>query len=177
MNALRILPWALLLGLFAFSVGTFRSLPPEIPTHVNAAGEPTTLVPKGVGKWMLLPLVALGVQAMLAGLAALLPRRPDLFNFPEKARLLALPPPYRAPAVAWMRVVLDVTAVLMMLIMGYVQWMLWRTALGHRETAGLVVIMLSSVLMLPAILLLVSKVNEATLEAERKWIAAGRPTA
>lgn len=177
MTSLRILPWALLVSLFAFTFGTYDTLPSEIPTHINAAGEPTNVVPKSLGKWMLLPLVALAVQAMMAGISAFLPKRPDLFNFPEKARLLALPPSYQAPAVAWMRVVLDVSAMLTLLIMCYVQWMLWRTALGHRETAGLVVILVGSVLMLPAILILVSKVNDATLEAERKWKEAGSPTA
>jgi uncharacterized membrane protein len=176
-TALRILPWALLVALFAFALGTFSGLPAEIPTHINAAGEPTNLVPKSLGNWMLLPLVALAVQGLMAGLSAYLPKRPDLFNFPEKARLLALPPSYQAPAVAWMRVVLDVSALITLLIMAYVQWMLWRTALGHRESAGLAIILVGTALMLPAILILVSKVNEATIEAERKWKEAGSPTA
>lgn len=177
MTALRILPWTLLAALFAFSVGTFGSLPPEIPTHINSAGEPTKLVAKSLGNWFLLPLVALAVQAMLAGISAFLPKRPDLFNFPEKKRLLALPAAYQAPAVAWMRVVLDVSALITLLIMGYVQWLLWRTALGHRESASTAVILTGTIVMVPAILILVSKVNDATIAAERKWKEAGSPPA
>lgn len=177
MISLRILPWALLVGLFAFAFGTYDTLPAEIPTHVNSAGEPTRVVAKSLGKWLLLPLVALGVQALMAGISALLPKRPDLFNFPEKARLLTLPPAYQAPAVAWMRVTLDISALMTLLIMGYVQWMLWRTALGHREGAGMAVIMVGTILMLPAILIVVSKVNDATIEGERRWKEAGSPPA
>ena len=50
--------------------------------------------------------------------------------------MLALPAAYQAPAVAWMRVVLDVSALITLLIMDYVQWVRWRTALGHRVSAG-----------------------------------------
>lgn len=177
MIALRILPWAVLAAFFAFALGTFSGLPAEIPTHINAAGEPTNLVPKSLGKWMLLPLVGLVVHGGMAGISAFLPKRPDLFNFPEKARLLALPPSYQAPAVTWMRAVLDVSGLLTLAMLAYVQWMLWRTALGHRESAGIAVILVGSILILPVLLLLISKVNEATLEAERKWKEAGRPTA
>lgn len=175
MTALRVLPWALLIGLFAFSLGTYGTLPAEIPTHINSAGEPTNLVTKTLGRWLLLPLVGLGVQWLMAGLSAVLPKRPDLFNFPEKERLLALPPAYQAPAVVWMRATLDVSAMMTLMIMGYVQWMLWRTAMGHRESAGIAVILAGTILMLPAILIIVSKVNEATLEADRKWKDAGSP--
>lgn len=177
MTALRILPWALLAALFAFSIGTYGGLPPEIPTHINSAGEPTNVVAKSIGKWLLLPIVALGVQALMAGISAILPKRPDLFNFPEKERLLTLPPAYQAPAVAWMRVVLDISALMTLLIMGYVQWLLWRTALGHRESAGMAVILVGTILMLPAILIVVSKVNDATIEGERRWKEAGSPPA
>lgn len=177
MTALRILPWTLLAALFAFTLGTYGGLPAEIPTHINGAGEPTNIVTKSLGNWLLLPLVALGVQVLLAGISAILPKRPDLFNFPEKARLLALPPSYQAPAVAWMRIVLDVSALMTLLIMGYVQWMLWRTALGHRESAGLAIILGGTVVMAPTILILVWKVNEATIESERKWKDAGSPPA
>lgn len=172
-----MLPWVLVVGIFAFSLGTYNTLPTEFPTHLDLAGEPTRLAPTSFGKWMVLPLVALGMQMALAGLGVFLPKRPDLFNFPEKARLLALPTSYQAPAVAWMRVVLDVTTIMTLLTLGFVQWMLWRAALGHRDTAGLALILVGGLMMAPIILILVSKVNDATIEAERKWKADGSPTA
>ena len=73
MSALRILPWALVAAFFVFTFGTYGSLPPEIPTHIDSAGEPTKLVAKSLGNWLLLPLVALGVQGLLAGISAFLP--------------------------------------------------------------------------------------------------------
>lgn len=176
MMILRLLPWALWLGMVALSVGTFAGLPEEIPRHIVASGKVTRSVPTTLFGWLLLPLIAGATQLLLSWISLwLLPRRPDLFNFPDKPRLMKLPPSYRASVVPQMQLTLDAVAACTMLTMCVVQVMMWRAALGERVegwTAGLIV---GSVLIAPIALILTSKVSDAVTDAERRWKAAGAP--
>ncbi len=172
MMALRLLPWALWVALAVFSVATFSELPAEMPRHLSASGDVTRSVPTSFGGWMLLPGIALATLGMLSGIEALLPRRPDLFNFPEKERLLALPPEYRRDAVREMQTVMQATAVLVMLLLGGVQVMMWRAAQGLSTRSALPVIIISAIAFLPLVLWLTSRVSNATIDAERRFRAA-----
>ena len=75
-----------------------------------------------------------------------------------------------------MGTILDVTATLVALMMIAVQFALYRAASGRPSAAALPLIIVVAVLTAPAILLLLSRVSSAVESAERRWIAAGRPT-
>jgi uncharacterized membrane protein len=177
MMMLRLLPWALWLGMVALALGTFAGLPEEIPRHIGAAGKITRSVPTTLGGWLLLPIIAGATQLLLSWISVwVLPRRQDLFNIPDKDRLMKLPPSYRASVVPQMQMTLDAVATCTMVTMCVVQVMLWRAAMGERVegwTAGLIV---GTVLIAPIALILTSKVSDAVAEAERRWKAAGSPT-
>jgi uncharacterized membrane protein len=176
MSVLRILAWACWVLLVVFSVATFPELPAELPRHLNTAGEVTRSEPKTWVSWMLLPLIALVTQALLTGLEFILPKRPDLFNFPEKDRLLALPPEYQRDAVREMQMLLQVIGIVVMLVFGIVQVMMWRSAHGTRITNALPVLIIVSIAVLPLTLWLSSRVSTATLESERRFKAAAGGT-
>lgn len=172
MMALRILPWALWVAIAVFSVATFGELPAEIPRHLSAAGDVTRSTPTSWWSWMLLPIIAFVTLGLLSGIEAALPKRPDLFNFPEKERLLALPPEYRRDVIREMQMVLSATAVLAMLVFGVVQVVMWRAAHGHPTSFALPLISVSAIAFVPVVLLLTSRVNNATIEADRRFKAA-----
>lgn len=176
MMALRILPWAIWVAIALFSVATFGGLPEEIPRHLSAAGEVTRSEPRSWGSWMLLPFITLGTLGLLTGITAMLPRRPDLFNFPEKERLLALPEEYRSVAISEMQTILYLTGTLVTTLLGSVQVVLWRAAHGHPTPNLLPIIAISSIAFLPLVLWLTSRVNDATIEADRRFraTAAGK---
>jgi len=116
--------------------------------------------------------VAVLIQALMTGLTFLLPKRPDLFNFPEKERFLKLPPEYRRDVIPLMQQTMDALAALTMLVLLSVQVMLWRVALGHSASNALPLVIISSVVFLPLALLLTSRVNKATEAAHTKWVSA-----
>ena len=172
---LRVLPWAMWMALVVFSVMTFDTLPADIPRHMNAAGEITSSVPRTWFSWMLLPMVALAIQSLLFGLTLLLPKNPSLFNFPEKEKFLKLPQSYRGDVISRMQVTLDVAAVFTMSNMAFVQWVMWRTALGHETRHIGVFLIVGTFILLPLMLMLTLRVNAAVEIAERKWKSAGSP--
>ncbi|MDQ8161260.1 MAG: hypothetical protein P3C10_01615 [Gemmatimonadota bacterium] len=110
---------------------------------------------------------------MRRGRTRLLPRNPSLFNFPDKARFLALPAEYQPPVVAVMRTTLDVTASGVAITMGLVQVLLWRAAFGTVPRGAQVVLLLLTLLLGPGILLSVTRVSAAVEAAERRLRDAG----
>jgi uncharacterized membrane protein len=177
MSVLRLLPWALWVALVGFSVATFESLPPEIPRHLNSAGAITTSVPRTWWSWMLLPFFALATQWLMFGLSHHLPKNPSLFNFPEKEKFLKLPPAYRGDVIPRMQETMDIIAVFVMLIFCFVQWVMYRAAHGHPTNNVSMFLMVATIAMVPGILVLTTRVNSAVDAADKKWKAAGSPTA
>ena len=169
---LRLLPWALCLALVLFTAATYSTLPAAIPQHLNAAGEVTRTLPTSWFTWMLLPLIAVVIQGLMTGATLLLPKRPDLFNFPEKERFLKLPPEYRGDVIPRMQQTMDALGALTVLVLFGVQVMLWRVALGHSPSNVFPILILCTVVFLPAALVLTARVNTATEEAHKKWVAA-----
>ena len=165
---LRLMPWFLWLMLVLFSVASYGSIPGDLPRHLDAAGRVTDAVPRSLGAWMLLPIVAALTQALLTGLGRLLPSRPDLFNFPEKDRLLALPREFHGPVVARMRDVLDATGAAVMALLFAVQVVLWRTARGEATPWVTPVVASVTIALVPLILLLTARVSRAVEDAERR---------
>jgi len=71
---------ALILGMFAWAVGTWRRAPERFPVHWNLAGEVDRMGGRFEGLW-LLPLVALGLWLLLLLLPRIDPGRANYANF------------------------------------------------------------------------------------------------
>jgi uncharacterized membrane protein len=178
MTPFRILPWVLLLMLLVFTGATYGDVSlTELPQRINAAGRVTDTMPKTLVNWFLLPGIAVLTQLGLTVITVLLPRRPELFNFPEKDRFLRLPPSYRAPVIREMQLTLDVTGTVTTLMLCVVQFVLWRAAIGASGSANGPWIAVAAIFVGPAILLMVTRVTSATEAAEKQWKAAGSPAA
>lgn len=177
MPVVRTLGWVLLVGLFAFALGTYDLLPDSIPTGIDANGNPRGMRDKAIWAWLAVPGIALLIQLMLVGIRAALPTRPQLFNFPGKDRFLQLPQRYRAPVLEAMRATLDLCGLVGQLPLLLVQWMLWQSARGQGGSASLVLVLLAGVFTGPVILIAVGRVSTATDEAVRRWQADGSPSA
>ena len=172
MPVLRALPWALWGTLVIFSVATYTNLPEMIPQHFDAAGNATAFMPRSPWSWAMLPAMAVVILGGIAWTSRMLPTHPHWFNFSEKERFLRVPAAYRGPVIERMREMLDVTGAFTMLVLFAVQVMIWRSALGHRPGTLSLGLILGTVLFTPAILILMSRVNAAVDEAEKRWKAA-----
>jgi len=174
-NVLRLLPWVLVVFAFAFALATWSDLPAEIPMRLRADGSASRLTERSFWAWFGLPLTALATVGLLSGVRALIPSHPELFNHPEKARYLALPIAYRAPAAAELGTILDATGLLVMIVIIEVQLFLFATAMGRPIGAATPIILITAAMTAPSVLVLMTRVSSAVDSAERRWIAAGRP--
>jgi len=174
-SALRMLAWIILVGMFAFALGTYGALPESIPSGLDPNGRPRGMREKSLLLWLMLPLVALAVTGLIATIRQALPHRPEWFNFAEKDRFLKLPARYRAPVIVQMQRTLDVAAAASLLPIAYVQYLMWQTALGNQSPLGIVGVIVGSILVTPVILIVAGRVTATTEEAEKRWKADGQP--
>jgi uncharacterized membrane protein len=165
----------MVLASFGLAYGTWGALPTEVPLGLDASGNAERLTEKIFWSWFGLPVLALATVGLLAGLRALMPRHPELFNHPEKDRFLKLPESFRGPVYLELGAILDVTAIFVGLSVIEVQFLLFRAGTGRPTTMALPILLITTLLILPAVLLMLTRVNSAVEVAERRWIAAGRP--
>lgn len=170
----RALPWLMWVTLVLFSVATYSTLPDQIPQHLNAAGEVTRTMQRSFWSWLLLPGIAGLTLGLVSWSGAFVARKPQYFNFPEKERFLKIPAEFHGPVLVRMRETLDVTGIFLILVMGYVQFMMWRSAQGTNVQGMSIGLIVGTVMFTPAILILTSRVNTAVDEAEQRWKSAER---
>jgi hypothetical protein len=152
---MRLVHWINLLLLAAVvggSVWAWPHLPARIPAHLGADGEVTRWTGRTAWSWFLLPLVTLATVALNYGIAALLPGRPHLMNLPDRKRFLALPPERRAPVIARMQDFLYGFSAPLIVLMGAIQWTMYRAAVGTDGAADVLVVLLASFLLTPLVL-------------------------
>lgn len=171
----RMLAWVMLVGMFAFALATYGSLPESIPSGLDANGQPRGLREKSLMLWLLLPLLGLATTGLMLAIRQALPRKPHLFNFPDKDRFLKLPERYRPPVIVEMQRTLDITAAITLLPLTYVQYLMWQTAMGQPSELGVLGIAIGGIFIAPAILLVMGRVTSASDEAEKRWKADGAP--
>lgn len=168
MSNTRILPWVVLIGLIAFSAATYAGLPAEIPTKISARGVVTNTAAKSLFNWFLLVGVAGLTQALLTWLTLRLPKQPELFNFSEKERFLRLAAEYQRPVIVRMQLAMDIIGTCTMLILAYVQWMIYRTATGVPQTQSVIVLIIFTIVFAPITFLLVGRVSAEVDVQERR---------
>lgn len=168
MRQFRFIALGLAIASFAFAAATYGGLPERVPMRLTLDGEVTRSTARSPLAWFGLPAVALLTFALLQWVSSLLPRQPELFNFPDKERFLRLPREYHAPVVEEMRGVLDVTAALTLLVLVLVQLLLWRVAHG-RAPGALAAGPWLGLAILPVLLLCLTRVNAAVDRQERRW--------
>lgn len=169
MPILRILPFGVLALMFAFAFATWSGLPPEIPTHFGFDGSVHAVTTTSVPAWFGLPVITLGVHLAMVWLTYALPKRPELFNFRDKARFLRLPAAYQGPVIAVMQWMLDLTALLVVLTMGTAQVTMWRAASGGDGAPGTTVMLVLLVAFVPLIAIPLRRLRTAVDAAERRW--------
>lgn len=125
----------LLVGFFAVSIWAFESLPTRIPSHFGLGGAPDAYWATTMGRWLLLPFVALAVTAGLYGLAWAAGHGASVMNVPDRARYRALPASGQAEVVAMVQRYVYWTAAAMTVLLAILQYAVY---LGSLTVLGLV---------------------------------------
>lgn len=177
MSQIRIIAWALIVGVFAFTLGTYGGLPESLPTGIDANGTARGWQKKSLLSWLTPPLLMLLLHAGVETLRYYLPKKPQMFNFPEKDRFLKLPPEYQAPVLTVMQQTMDIVGLSMILTFGFLQYLMWQTARGEPTGSSVMFLLVGGIMMTPLILIFASRVTTAAEEAEKRWKADSRTEA
>jgi len=118
--------------LWGWSLWVFDHLPDRIPMHFDAAGIPDRWGAASWGNWLLVPLTALGLAAMMYGIAwgvSHIP--PKHINMPRKDRFLVLPPEAQGRVVGVLRAMMYWLTVPMVVIFMVAQFSMYAAARGQ----------------------------------------------
>jgi uncharacterized membrane protein len=173
---LHLLNALLLLGLWAFTILAYASLPELVPGHIGPSGV-TRWEARHNSMWFIVPLLGSVHAVMMYGLSTLANSSPASFNVPDKKRLLALPPEGQRYALEPMRGFMFRMATWLLVLILYVQYSFYRVAVeaqtGEPRTGT----------MLPAILLLTAAVIVMAIRSSREvkhrvtaWESRANPT-
>lgn len=171
---LRVAGAVTLLALIGFSAVSYGDLPARIPGHFDFSGAPTRFDETSVWSWFMPPAIAAGLWGLLAFVGSRLPSNPELFNFPQKERFLALPPAHRGPVIEEMQAFLELTSVLVTALFLVIQLMVWRVAMQGSAGALAQVPLVGVVLLVLAMLLWLPRLKRAVEVAERRVQAETR---
>ncbi|MFW6078986.1 MAG: DUF1648 domain-containing protein [Gemmatimonadota bacterium] len=180
MTAIRRLDLALLAALIVAGIVVWPELPDRLPVHFSPDGTPDRWEDRGFGSWFTIPLVAVGLNLLVYGAAALGSRNVRLLNIPDKERLLRLPPDGQRAVPARVREGLQALALSVTIVFCLVQIANYRAAYGLDATAEFIgIITLSAIgspLLAIALLYRVQREidRQSTAVAEREADAARR---
>jgi len=121
---------ALALGLLIASIYVYPDLPDRIPLHFGVDGTPDRWGDRSLGSWLLLPLIGLGMHALMYGLSAFIVRKPKLVNMPDKKKLLELPPHLQKWVLGGIAQMMYLSALTLLVMFSVLQYAMWRTAHG-----------------------------------------------
>jgi uncharacterized membrane protein len=165
---LRFVSPVITLLVVTFAVTAYGDLPSRVPMRLGVDGIPGNFQERSLWSWFLFPAIAVALQVLFSVLTRIIPRRPELFTFPEKDRFRALPRENQAPVVREMILMLDATAIGVQGLMLLVLVQLWDAARGAAPGAGIIMIPVAALLLAPVILLLVGRVSAAVEREEKK---------
>jgi hypothetical protein len=132
-NPVTRVTFALATVLVVASVWVYPRLPPRIPAHFGARGDVNRWADTGILSWFGPVILALVLVALVEAGARWIIRNPRRVNTPDPARFAALSPPaQRMVAEEGVRP-LRWVGILVVLLMGTVQWSVLQ---GARGTGG-----------------------------------------
>jgi uncharacterized membrane protein len=123
MSLSRALMWSLALATLAWAVWAYGSLPERIPLHFGIDGTPDRWGERSMGRWLLLPLVGVGVAALMDGVGQWALRHPEkrTLNLPQSDDLMALPVERRVPVLRRAVAMTNATGVVILVAFAFLQ--------------------------------------------------------
>ncbi len=172
----RFLNLVLLAGLLGGSALAYPRLPERMPLHFGLDGTPDRWAETSLASWFMLPLVALALNLLLYGAAALSTRNARLVNLPGKERLLALPLERQRAVLRRMREGMESLTAPLTLAFCLIQIGVYRTAIGAggriEIIAALILLLLGSSIAVVGMLLRTQNELDRQVRLEREAAAS-----
>ncbi|MBX7117530.1 MAG: DUF1648 domain-containing protein [Gemmatimonadaceae bacterium] len=174
MRPIRLAAWGLCLATVAIAAAAWPDLPDPIPTHLGPDGQPDGWSARSLSAWFLMPALAIALQGLMVVVGRVALANPQHINIPDKERLLALPPRFRAPVLATVAGFLDLVALGVAVLLAALQWQFTEVALG-RHGVPPVVLFLAPGLLVIVLAFGIARMTGAVDSAHRAWKEAGAP--
>ncbi|MEL6614905.1 MAG: DUF1648 domain-containing protein [Bacteroidota bacterium] len=132
MSVSRLLMWTLALATLAWAVWAYAALPERIPLHFGIDGTPDRWGDRSLAGWLLLPLVGIGMAALMDGVGQWALRNPEkqTINLPQSDAIMALPVERRLPVLRRAIAMTNAVAVLLLVAFAILQIGDYAAALG-----------------------------------------------
>jgi hypothetical protein len=176
MTVARRINLALLLILLGASVAVWPDLPDRLPLHFGLGGRVDRWADRSLRSWFTIPLVAVGLNLLLIGVARWATERPERINLPDKARLLRLPPERQRAVLTRLRGSFDVVALPLTLSMCFVQAGSYLAARGGSGQAFMILVFVIALLSGPLALIAILLPLQRELDRQHGLERDGRVT-
>lgn len=168
-SLLHALNALLLTALVAASLYVYPDLPAGMPLHFGADGEATRWGDRTLLSWMTLPLIAVAIVLLMYGVGALMPRRPQSFNIPDKDKLLQLPQALQHWVIGGAVNMLHALTLTMLVTFCGIQYGTWEAAHTGTGSPMIVASLLFSLVVTPFITIALLIVSQRRID--RAWRA------
>lgn len=167
-NLAHIVNGILLLILFGGSILVFSSLPDQIPVHMELDGTVDRWADRSWLEWLSLPLVALGVTALMYISGLFIGRvPPHLVNIPSREKFVDLSPERRAMVMDLIRTSLYWVNVATLVIFLLVHIGMYQAAFGRPSTGYTIAALVISFGIIPFISLTMIVKVDAKVKSTR----------
>lgn len=137
-RTLLLLNLALLACWVVWAVVVYDRLPASIPTHFGPSGIADRYSARSYASWLALPAIGTGTMVLILGLAQMTQRRPDLYNIPGKATLLALHASQQRPFLEQIALVMTLLATSVLVLFIAIHVDSWRVATAGQRGLSMV---------------------------------------
>jgi uncharacterized membrane protein len=141
--------WVLILGIVAFALWAWPQLPEKIPTHFGIDGSADAWSPRTFGSWFGVPGMGLLIVLGIGWFRAMIPRKPNWVNLPDKTSLADLPKVAREPVVEMFSGFLAIIQTEVLVIFALIQLSTYRTAMGEKSQGLMIMVLLIAILASP----------------------------
>lgn len=164
--------WILVLGMIGFTVWAWPHLPEQIPTHFGIDGAADAWSPKTFGSWFQLPGICLLIVLGIGWSRAMIPRKPNWVNLPDKTSLTDLPEIARGPVVEMISGFLAIIQTEILVIFALIQLSTYRTAMGETSQGLMILVLLIAIMASPSLLVVFFLGFQKAMDKAKKLAAA-----
>ena len=165
--------WVLILGIIAFALWAWPRLPAQIPTHFGLDGSADAWSQKTFGSWFGSSAIGLLIVFGIGWFRAMIPRKPNWVNLPDKTRLAELPEVARKPVIEMLSGFLAIIQTEVLVIFALIQLSTYRTALGEKSQGLMILVLLIAILASPFLMVVFFLGLQKAQDKGKRAAAAG----
>lgn len=160
------------MGIVGFALWAWPQLPEQIPTHFGIDGTADAWSPKTFGSWFGVSAMGLLIVLGLGWFRAMIPRKPNWVNLPDKTSLTDLPKVAREPVIEMLSGFSAIIQTEILVIFALIQLSTYRTALGEKSQGLMILVLLIAIMASPFLMVVFFLGLQKAMDKGKKLAAA-----